>query len=201
MRFILSLIIAFFISSTFSAVTVNEIAPNFSLQNTFGETVNLASLRGSMVVLEWTNHDCPFVAKHYKTGNMQETQKVAKEYKAIWLSIISSAPKTQGYVSNEEANNLTGKRNAHPSHVLTDSGGSVGKKYGAKTTPHMFIIDSSGILKYQGAIDDAGGRGFMFKDLKAAKNYIKLGLQELHENKEISTSISRPYGCSVKYKN
>jgi hypothetical protein len=131
---------------------------------------------------------------------MQNTQTAAKEANVVWLSIISSAPGTQGFVTNEEANELTKSRNAFPSHVLQDTEGSVGKAYGAKTTPHMYLIDKAGILKYQGAIDDAGGRGFMFKDLSEAKNYIISALIELNKGTEITDPITKPYGCSVKYK-
>ena len=159
----------------------------------------MSEFSGKKIIIEWTNHGCPFVAKHYKTGNMQSTQQFSEEINAVWLSIISSAPGTQGYVTPLEANELTLTRSASPSHVLLDSDGTVGKMYEAKTTPHMYIIDEEGILKYQGAIDDAGGRGFMFKDLLKAKNYIKNGLLELNKGDEITSPITKPYGCSVKY--
>ena len=183
----------------FSQVSNNQIAPNFELIDSFDNEVSLESYKGKMVILEWTNHGCPFVAKHYKTGNMQETQNFAADRDVIWLSIISSAPGTQGFVSGEEANELTTSRNASPTHVLFDPKGEVGKMFGAKTTPHMYIIDEKGLMKYQGAIDDAGGRGFMNKDLLKSNNYVKESLKKLQEGKTPSSPSTKPYGCSVKY--
>ena len=175
-------------------------APDFSLMDSFGETVALSDFSGSTVVLEWTNHDCPFVAKHYLTGNMQSTQTYAQENDVIWLTIISSAPGTQGYVLSAEANELTTSREALPKHVLFDPEGDVGLMYGAKTTPHMYVIDAKGTLRYQGAIDDAGGRGFNLKNLLEANNYVKNALKEIQNNDSVTTKVSKPYGCSVKYK-
>ncbi|MBL6899808.1 MAG: redoxin domain-containing protein [SAR86 cluster bacterium] len=197
--FINLLIFLFFSEMCFSYEAIDNKAPDFTLSNSFGEEISLSEFIGKKVIIEWTNHGCPFVAKHYKSGNMQSTQQFSKEMDVVWLSIISSAPGTQGYVTPLEANELTMTRSASPSHVLLDSDGTVGKMYEAKTTPHMYIIDEGGILRYQGAIDDAGGRGFMFKDLLKAKNYIKKGLIELNNGDDISSPITKPYGCSVKY--
>jgi hypothetical protein len=188
-----------FSQSFYGYVNNEEASPNFMLSNSYGEEISLNSFKGKKVILEWTNHGCPFVAKHYKTGNMQASQNFTLEEDVIWLSIISSAPGTQGYVSPEEANILNSTRNASPSHVLLDPTGSVGKMFDAKTTPHMYIIDEKGLMKYQGAIDDAGGRGFMFKDLLKAKNYVLEGLNELKAGKAVSSPITKPYGCSIKY--
>jgi len=174
-------------------------APEFKLLDSYGNEISLSSFIGKKVVLEWTNHGCPYVAKHYETGNMQSTQEFAKEEEIIWLSIISSAPGTQGYVSSDEANALTITRKASPSHVLFDPTGKVGRIYDAKTTPHMYIINEEGLMKYQGAIDDAGGRGFMNRDLLKAKNYVKESLQQMGTGEEISSPVTKPYGCSVKY--
>jgi peroxiredoxin len=200
MQYVISILLIIFLEISHANVQTEQPVPDFNLLNSFGEEVKLSKFRGQTVILEWTNHGCPFVAKHYKTNNMQNTQTAAKEANVVWLSIISSAPGTQGFVTNEEANELTKSRNAFPSHVLQDTEGSVGKAYGAKTTPHMYLIDKAGILKYQGAIDDAGGRGFMFKDLSEAKNYIISALIELNKGTEITDPITKPYGCSVKYK-
>ena len=174
-------------------------APEFKLLDSYGNEISLSSFIGKKVVLEWTNHGCPYVAKHYETGNMQSTQEFAKEEEIIWLSIISSAPGTQGYVSSDEANALTITRKASPSHVLFDPTGKVGRIYDAKTTPHMYIINEEGLMKYQGAIDDAGGRGFMSRDLLKSKNYVKESLQQMGTGEEISSPVTKPYGCSVKY--
>ena len=200
MQYVVSILLLVFLEISYANAKTEELAPDFNLLNSYGETVKLSEFKGQTVVLEWTNHGCPFVAKHYKTNNMQNTQTAAKEASVVWLSIISSAPGTQGFVTNEEANELTKTRNALPSHVLQDPEGLVGKSYGAKTTPHMYLIDKAGILRYQGAIDDAGGRGFMFKDLSQAKNYIISALIELNQGKEITDRVTKPYGCSVKYK-
>ena len=185
--------------SCFGSALIDQKAPDFSLFDSYGKEISLNSFEGKKVVIEWTNHGCPFVAKHYKTGNMQSTQEFTIENDAIWLSIISSAPGTQGFVSSAEANELTAAREASPSHVLFDPTGRVGKMFNAKTTPHMYIVNKSGVLKYEGAIDDAGGRGFMFKDLLKATNYIKKGLIELSTGNKVSTPVTKPYGCSVKY--
>ena len=200
MQYVISILLIIFLEISHANVQTEKPVPDFNLLNSYGEEVKLSEFRGQTVILEWTNHGCPFVAKHYKTNNMQNTQTAAKEANVVWLSIISSAPGTQGFVTNEEANELTKSRNAFPSHVLQDTEGSVGKAYGAKSTPHMYLIDKAGILKYQGAIDDAGGRGFMFKDLSEAKNYIISALIELNKGTEITDPITKPYGCSVKYK-
>ena len=200
MKYLSFLLFLLFINSSLASVETDTDAPDFELINSYGDNVSLSNFKGSTVVLEWTNHDCPFVAKHYKTGNMQSTQKIAKDQGVIWLTIISSAPNTQGYVVPKKANELTLDRNAEPSHVLFDPEGGVGKMYGAKTTPHMYVIDQKGSLRYQGAIDDAGGRGFMTKNLLEADNHVKNALNEIFQGEGVTTRVSKPYGCSVKYK-
>ena len=199
-KFITLTFLIFYFSQFLSSYIENEdSAPEFKLSDSYGNEISLSSFIGKKVVLEWTNHGCPYVAKHYETGNMQSTQEFAKEEEIIWLSIISSAPGTQGYVSSDEANALTITRKASPSHVLFDPTGKVGRIYDAKTTPHMYIINEEGLMKYQGAIDDAGGRGFMSRDLLKAKNYVKESLQQMGTGEEISSPVTKPYGCSVKY--
>ena len=199
-KFITLTFLIFYFSQFLSSYVENEdSAPEFKLSDSYGNEISLSSFIGKKVVLEWTNHGCPYVAKHYETGNMQSTQEFAKEEEIIWLSIISSAPGTQGYVSSDEANALTITRKASPSHVLFDPTGKVGRIYDAKTTPHMYIINEEGLMKYQGAIDDAGGRGFMSRDLLKAKNYVKESLKEMNTGEEISSPVTKPYGCSVKY--
>ena len=199
-KFITLTFLIFYFSQFLSSYVENEdSAPEFKLSDSYGNEISLSSFIGKKVVLEWTNHGCPYVAKHYETGNMQSTQEFAKEEEIIWLSIISSAPGTQGYVSSDEANALTITRKASPSHVLFDPTGEVGRIYDAKTTPHMYIINEEGLMKYQGAIDDAGGRGFMSRDLLKAKNYVKESLKEMGTGEAISSPVTKPYGCSVKY--
>ena len=199
MKKFLITILFIFAQASFAFIEIDSEAPNFELTDTYGNKVSLESFKGKKVVLEWTNHGCPFVAKHYKTKNMQSTQELAKSEDVVWLSIISSAPGTQGYVTKEEANALTTTREASPAHVLLDPTGKAGILYSAKTTPHMYVINEEGLLKYQGAIDDAGGRGFMFKDLLEANNYVKIAIKELNQGKKISNPVTKPYGCSVKY--
>ena len=199
-KFITLTFLIFYFSQFLTSYVENEDrAPEFKLSDSYGNEISLSSFIGKKVVLEWTNHGCPYVAKHYETGNMQSTQEFAKEEEIIWLSIISSAPGTQGYVSSDEANVLTITRKASPSHVLFDPTGKVGRIYDAKTTPHMYIINEEGLMKYQGAIDDAGGRGFMNRDLLKATNYVKESLQQIGAGEEISSPVTKPYGCSVKY--
>jgi len=200
MKYLLSLLFLFFININSASVSTDLSAPSFELVDSYGENISLSNFEGKTVVLEWTNHDCPYVAKHYATGNMQNTQEQAKDQGVVWLTIISSAPGTQGYVLPAKANELTTTRNAQPNHVLFDPEGGVGKMYGAKTTPHMYVIDKKGTLRYQGAIDDAGGPNFWTKNLLDADNYVKNVLGEMQDGQAISTKVSKPYGCSVKYK-
>ena len=197
-KFLITVLIIF-AQASFAFIEIDSKAPNFELTDTYGNEVSLESFKGKKVVLEWTNHGCPFVAKHYKTKNMQSTQELAKSEDVVWLSIISSAPGTQGYVTKEEANALTTTREASPAHVLLDPTGKAGMLYSAKTTPHMYVINEEGLLKYQGAIDDDGGRGLMFKDLLEANNYVKIAIKELNQGKNKSNPVTKPYGCSVKY--
>ena len=200
MKYLITLLFLLFINITSASVTTDLSAPNFELVDSHGKNISLSNFEDNTIVLEWTNHDCPYVAKHYATGNMQNTQEQAKEQGVVWLTIISSAPGTQGYVLPAKANELTVSRNAQPNHVLFDPEGAVGKMSSAKTTPHMYVIDKNGILRYQGAIDDAGGQSFWTKNLLEADNYVKNALSEMKKGQEVSTKVSKPYGCSVKYK-
>ena len=172
-------------------------APEFSLPDTKGNQHALADLRGSYVVLEWTNHECPFVRKHYGSGNMQGLQKEYTSDGVVWLSVISSAPGEQGYVSGDEADELTRDRDASPSAVLLDPKGTVGKLYDARTTPHMYIIDPNGTLIYKGGIDDRPST--RQSDIDGATNYVRVALAEAKDGKPVSNPVTRPYGCSVKY--
>jgi len=201
-RFVLPLLTGLFLilSSLVQAeeALVGQPAPNFTLADTYGNNHSLSDYKGKIIVLEWINHDCPFVAKLYNSGKMQELQKTYTGKGVIWLSINSSAPGKQGFRTPEEANELTRQKKAAPTALLLDSEGRVGKLYGAKTTPHMFIINKDGILVYNGAIDDI--RSTNIEDVAKAKNYVQLALDELLAGKEVSIKTTQPYGCSVKYK-
>ena len=207
MKFILTLITTFSIATvTYAAViklhnpAINEQAPNFKAVNSYGKTIQLSDLKGTPVILEWTNHECPYVARHYNENNMQNLQKMARDEGVIWLSIISSTPGDQGHVSPEKANELTESRKASPSHILIDESGEVGMLYGAKTTPHMYMIDANGILRYKGAIDDIGrGMQFFNASFNKAINYVSSQMDQLIANQSLTINSTTAYGCSVKY--
>lgn len=172
-------------------------AQDFKLTDVNGKTVQLSEFRGKTVVLEWHNPGCPFVSKHYNSGNMQMTQKAARAQGAVWLTINSGAKGKQGHMTGAEAKALIAKQNIQSNNYLFDSKGLVGKAYGAKTTPHMYIIDAAGTLVYQGGIDDKPTANPA--DIKIARNHVLEALGEIKTGKKISTAYSRPYGCSVKY--
>lgn len=180
------------------AVSNGSPAPDFSLLDTDGNTVHLSDFAGKRVVLEWTNHQCPYVRKHYETKNMQHTQERAQANEdTVWLSIISSAPGKQGHVSPEDAAEITRLEGATITAKLLDPTGTVGRLYNARTTPHMFIVDEKGILVYQGAIDDNSSS--KYETVKGAKNYVLAALDDLNNGQDIQVKNTRPYGCSVKY--
>ena len=182
---------------SFAAVQVDQPAPEFTLISAAGKTVSLSDYQGKAVVLEWTNHDCPYVQKHYDSDNMQSLQRKYAAKDVVWLSIISSAPGKQGYVDAETANQLTSSRNAAPTQVLFDPEGTVGREYGARTTPHMYIIDKEGTLRYAGGIDSI--KSANPADIAKATNYVDEGLTSLLGGQAIAKKSSSPYGCSVKY--
>lgn len=190
-----------FLLLSLGIVSASELTvPSFQLMNQNGDNIELDSFKGKKVILEWTNHDCPFVQRHYETSNMQNLQEKYTKEGVIWLSIISSAEGKQGYVSPDEAIKLTNSRSAKPSHVLFDISGEVGKMYKAKTTPHMYIIDENQKLQYQGAIDNMGRTGALFNtDLSKAKNYVVAAMNDLANGVSVRESKTRPYGCSIKY--
>jgi peroxiredoxin len=191
-----TLVLSFSVSAM-AAVNVGQPAPGFTGTDSNGKTHSLSQYKGKTVVLEWTNHDCPYVVKHYSSGNMQELQKAATTDGVVWLSIISSKPGKQGHVSGKQANELTTARNAVPTAVILDESSEIGIKYGAKTTPHMFIIDKNGMLVYMGGIDNMPSKNT--DDIAKATNYVRMALNEIKAGKPVSESITRPYGCSVKY--
>jgi hypothetical protein len=179
-----------------SGPTVGKMAPDFTGVDSNGKTVRLSDYRGRLVVLEWTNDGCPYVRKHYRSGNMQRVQRAARRMGAVWLSVISSAPGRQGYVDGAGANALTRDRNAAPSRVVLDPKGVIGRKYEASNTPHMFIVGPKGKLLYMGAIDD---KPTAWGDPKGAKNYVLAALGEIKAGKPVTTASTQAYGCTVKY--
>ncbi|WP_417622777.1 redoxin domain-containing protein [Parasphingorhabdus sp.] len=180
-----------------AAQKTGAVAQDFKLTDVNGKTVQLSQFRGKTVVLEWHNPGCPFVAKHYGSGNMQATQKAARQQGAVWLTINSGAKGKQGHMTGTEAKSLIAEQNIQSSNYLLDTKGLVGKAYGAKTTPHMYIIDGAGKLVYQGGIDDKPTANPA--DIKTARNHVLAALREIKSGEKISVAHSRPYGCSVKY--
>lgn len=183
--------------TTHAAVNVGQPAPDFTGADSNGKQHSLSQYKGKTVVLEWTNHDCPYVKKHYNSGNMQALQKDATANGIVWLSIISSSPGKQGHVSGKQANELSASRNASPTAVILDESSEIGLLYGAKTTPHMYIVDKSGQLVYMGGIDNTPSKDE--DDIPKSKNYVRTALDEMAAGQAIKESITRPYGCSVKY--
>lgn len=182
--------------SPYPAPAVGKAAPELKAVDTYGKSHSLSQYRGKWVVLEWLNHQCPYVRKHYDNNAMQALQKKYTD-KVVWLSIVSSAPGNQGHFSNDKANALTKEKGASPDAVLIDESGMVGRMYHARTTPHMFVINPQGTLLYMGAIDDKPTS--RAADLQGARPHVDLALQEAMAGKPVSVTASQPYGCSVKY--
>lgn len=186
---------------SFSAIALETgtTAPDFTLSgiNPKVKEVKLSELKGKIVVLEWLNHGCPFVKKHYESGNMPALQKKYVDQNVIWLSIISSAPGKQGHVDEKEALEEKAKHKSLATDILLDPNGVVGKLYGAKTTPHMFVINKEGVLVYQGAIDDKPDTDKA--SVLTATNYVAAALDEIIAGKKVSQSTTKAYGCGVKY--
>jgi peroxiredoxin len=183
--------------SSANAAPPGDVAPAFSEVNTAGETISLADFKGKTVVLEWTNNGCPFVQKHYNSKNMQNTQAAATADGVVWLSVISSKPGAQGNVTPAQADKLTVDRGANPTHVLLDPDGSMGRAYGAKTTPHIYIITPDGKIAYNGAIDSIQSN--RVDDVPKATNYVTAALANLKAGKAPDPALTVPYGCDVKY--
>ncbi len=181
-----------------AAPKVGQPAPAFSANDVDGKTRSLAEFKGKYVVLEWHNQGCPFVKKHYDSGNMQKLQKELTGKGAVWLSIISSAPGAQGYVTPEQEKEYLAEKHAAPTAVLFDPDGTIGHAYGAKTTPHMFVIDDKGTIVYAGAIDDKPSTDTA--DVATAKNFVRAAYEEASAGKPVTTASTAPYGCGVKYK-
>ena len=181
-----------------AADVIGKPAPNFKLADANGKQVSLSDYRGKTVVLEWNNPGCPFVKKHYDSGNMQKAQAAAVKQGVVWLTINSGAPGKQGYMNGAEAKAFVAKAGARPTAYLLDPNGVAGKAYDAKTTPHMYIVNKTGTLVYAGGIDDKPTA--KPADVNGARNHVLAALSEIKAGKAVSVSTSRPYGCSVKYK-
>ncbi|MEZ0244000.1 MAG: thioredoxin family protein [Sphingomonas sp.] len=179
--------------------TLGAPALDFSARDANGNAVWLHDFKGKIVVLEWNNPGCPFVQKHYKSGNMQRTQAAATAQGVVWLTINSGAAGQQGHMSGAQAKQFVAGAGAKPTRYLLDPLGIVGKGYGAKTTPHMYIIDANGRLVYRGGIDDKPTADQA--DIAGARNHVTAALAELRAGKPVSVAETRPYGCSVKYAN
>lgn len=180
-----------------AAPAIGQPAPAFTAKDGDGKTRSLSEFKGKTVVLEWTNAGCPYVQKHYKSGNMQALQKSATKDGVVWLTLVSSAPGKQGYVSPAEAKTWKTSSGAGSTALLLDPGGQVGKAYDARTTPHMYVVDKSGKLAYMGGIDDKPVADP--SSLKGAKNYVTAALSDIKAGRAVATPVSKPYGCSVKY--
>jgi peroxiredoxin len=180
------------------APEIGKSAPGFTLPDTHGAQHALSQYAGKWVVLEWLNYDCPYVKKHYSSGNIPGQQKKWRDQGVVWLAIVSSAPGTQGYFEPDAMNARSASDGSSATAVLLDPEGTVGHAYDARTTPHMFVIDPQGIVRYMGGIDDKPTA--RVDDLKTATQLVDQALTELFAGKEVSVPTSRPYGCSVKYK-
>ena len=179
------------------AARVGDAAPDFSGTDTHGQTHKLTDYKGKFVVLEWTNNGCPYTQKHYVSGNMQALQKQWTGKGVVWLTILSSAPGQQGYMTATQENAYLEQEHATPTAAILDPQGLIGHLYSAKTTPHMFVIDPTGKLVYEGAIDDHATTDA--GDVAASKNYVSAALSAALAGQPVATAYTRPYGCSVKY--
>jgi peroxiredoxin len=184
-------------AGAWASADLGKPAPAFTATDSNGKSWSLADLKGKVVVLETTNHQCPYVGKHYRSGNMQAQQREATAKGVIWLTVAASAPGEEGFVNASQANELTKSRNAAPTAVLLDPQSKIARAYGATVTPHMYIIDSSGVLVYKGGIDSIPSADTA--DIPKAKQYVRVALNELLAGKQVAEASTRPYGCSLKY--
>lgn len=180
-----------------SSPDIGKPAPQFTAVDSNGKTWSLADLKGKIVVLETTNHDCPYVGKHYTSNNMQDQQREAAAKGVVWLTVASSATGEQGHVTAQQANDLTRSRNAAPTAVLLDPESKVARAYGATVTPHMYIIDASGTLVYKGGIDSIPSSDVA--DIPKATQYVRVALGQVQAGQQVADSSTRAYGCTLKY--
>ncbi|PSQ68989.1 MAG: thioredoxin family protein [Bacteroidetes bacterium QH_1_64_81] len=176
---------------------IGEPAPDFTLKAADGETHSLSDFEGKYVVLEWLNFECPFVGKHYGSGNMQALQEKYTDEGVVWLSIVSSAPGKQGYYPPKEMIEQKKRHNGNMTAILMDPDGEIGKTYGATVTPHMYVINPDGELVYRGGIDDKPTTDEA--DIEGATNYVDRALTAVMNGEEVSPKQAKPYGCTIKY--
>lgn len=181
-----------------AAATVGQPAPDITLKDTAGKTVRLSDFKGKHVVLEWTNPGCPFVRKHYDSGNMPATQKDAAGKEVVWLAVNSTEKASGDYLEPAKLTSWLKERQSVPTAILMDEEGTAGRAYGARTTPHMYIVNPQGQLIYAGGIDSIASA--KADDIPRATNYVKTGLAEALAGKALTAATTRPYGCSIKYK-
>lgn len=179
------------------AVNVQQAAPDFKTTGANGQPIQLSAYKGKVVVLEWTNHDCPFVKKHYESGNIPKLQKEAAAQGVVWLQVISSAPGQQGHVNAAMAKQVNHQRDSKPAGTVLDESGAVGKLYGARTTPHIFVIDAQGKLAYKGGIDSIPSN--RPEDIAQAEPYARNAILATLKGQQVAKASTQPYGCSVKY--
>lgn len=197
-RFALSLAAALAVAATPTfAATVGQAAPDFTAPDLSGKPVKLSDFRGKFVVLEWTNPECPYVRRHYDSGNIPALQKEFAAKDVVWLAVNSSSPTSGEFTPPEAMAKWLGAKGAAPKATLIDKDGRVGRLFGARTTPHMYIVDPQGKLVYAGAIDDK--RWASVAETKSANNYVRAALAEALAGKPVSVAATSPYGCSVKY--
>lgn len=182
-----------------AAADLGKAAPDFSGVDSNGKTWSLAQLKGKVIVLETTNVDCPYVRKHYTSGNMQAQQREAAAKGVVWLTVAASAPGEQGFVTAAEANANVAKYNAAPAAVILDPKSRIARAYDATVTPHMYVIDANGMLVYRGGIDSIVSTNV--DDVPKAKQYVRAALAEVLAGKQVAEASTRPYGCTLKYGN
>jgi peroxiredoxin len=197
MKFLLSALMLAALPAVAATAVVGQPAPTFSVSNASGRPVSLADFKGKTVVLEWVNPGCPYVRKHYDSANMQATQKGATDKGVVWLSVNSTAQGHTDYKKPADMAAWMQLQKASVTHTLMDSDGKIGKAFGARTTPHMYVVDAKGVLAYAGGIDDTPSSNPA--DVKTAKNYVNTALGDVLAGKLVAQAVTRPYGCSVKY--
>jgi len=197
LRRVLPILFSLLLTHFAFAATIGQPAPNFALTDSNGAAHSLADYKGKIVVLEWNNPECPFVKKHYSSGNIPKQQTEATANGVVWLVINSAAVGKQGHLDGTAANGFVAQYHGKPTAYLFDTDGKVGHLYGAKTTPHLFVVDEKGVLRYNGGIDSIASTDK--DDLAKATQFVPQAIGEIKSGKAVTVSTSEPYGCSVKY--